>query len=249
MAHQDRLWTLWFDVVPTSRIGPTIDKRLQQGFRQIKKMYLPDLPTEEPEDKPLIRKSWRSKSARPEAEKLPDRDDLDLINDGFFELEIGGDVRLCDEDTGRNNLELKYMDRSPENYRRFFVEPLQINEGSILTGFLKCYVTDSSGDKRCVRSFDFDVGPETVAAYHYVEPEPEPEPEEPEIIEPVIVRPQTPPPPPPQEVSRAPPPKPVSNASFSRLTKPTKPPKKSKYIIIVRLNFITVNVMLYALFY
>ena len=229
---QERLWTLWFDIVPWSRIGPTIDKRMEQGFRRITKMYLPQIQDAE-ESRPIMsRRSWRSKLAKQEEEKLPERDDLDLANGGYFELEIGGDIRVSDDDPGRSNLELRFNDRLPDNYRRFFVEPVQQNEGRILTGFLKCYLPDpEKEEKKCVRSFDFDVGPETVAAYMYREPEPEPEPEQPEPTEPEIeVKPETPPAPAPApEPKCVQPAKQSNNASFARLTKPSRPPKQCKY--------------------
>ena len=175
----------------------------------------------------MTRKSWRSRKQAPQ-EKKTERPHLDLIPGRSLEIEVSGDVTVCDDDTGGAFLGLSYNQRLPENYRRFFVEPREEDEARLATAFIKLYVEDMSqpDNRRCVRLYDYDVEADDVKAYHYVEPEPKPEPEpEPEVEpEPVHVE-ITPPPPPSPKLQKFTRP---ATASFARLTKPTRPAKKSK---------------------
>ncbi len=227
----DKSWTLWFDCVPTGQIEEIVNKRLSQGFRRIEQTQVIE---EDPDDsKPMFRsRTWRSRQKQTDEKKKSERTDLALVEGKMYQIEIGGDVIVCDDDLGRHNLGLQFHDKLPDNYRRFAVEPHPPEEGKMCTGIIKVFADEGrteeggSGTLRCWRTFDYDVDPNAVKAYMYVEPEPEPRPVTNHVQEVVITAP---------EPIRLPPKKPekpkptLSEETFLRLITPIKPPRKGMY--------------------
>jgi len=103
--------------------------------------------------------------------------DLVIRNGTAFELEISGDISVSEDDPGRNNMLLIYHEKLSRNFRRFQVVPkFQPTESDKrLVGVLKVYVPNPSlpDGRKCERAYDFDIEPEAVEAFFYVEPEPE----------------------------------------------------------------------------
>lgn len=218
---QEKLWTLWFECIPTERKEAIMTKRRSQGFVACTKV---DLVDEDDDDVPSFRKHWKSRQKQ--GPKKPQRNDMDLKNGQSFELHISGDVMISEEDPGTKNSMLYFLDRLPENYRKFLIEPTVKEEGKSAIGNLKALVPDpdNEGKMKAVVAYSFEVNVADVAAYHYVEPEPEPEPPAPTPTPEVEEKPETPPPPQPVK-------KDVPNSfstSFLRLIKPTKPPRQRK---------------------
>ena len=208
-----------------SRVDDVINKRLREGFRVIKKTE--GMEEEESEEQPVFRRHWKSR-ARPVEPTKTKRPELELSNGAKFEIHVGGDIRVCRDDPSRGCMHISYHEMLPNNYRKFKVEPLPVEESKTITCIIRCYLGEESS--KCVRTYDFDIEPEAVADYFYVEPEPEPEPE-PEIKEPEDVIETKP-----EPVAPAAPPKPERfttpmTQSFMRLIKPTRAPVKSKSII------------------
>ena len=176
---QEKAWTLWVECAPNDRQEQTVEKRLKQGFRRV---TLSETPKVE-DEKPAFRRSWRSRANKPKEEQEPKRTDLDLVNGDMFDLEVSGDLRVAEEDTGKHFMGLHFHERLPENYRKFLIEPITIQEGEYesVSGVLSCYVDSKDGDsqqvRKCVRTFELSMDAEEVRDYFWVEPEPEPEPE------------------------------------------------------------------------
>ena len=220
---QEKLWTLWFECVPTERMEAVVTKRRSQGFIQCKKT---EIVEEEDDDKPAFRKNWRLRS-KP-GPKKPQRTDLDFLNGQCFDLCISGDIIISEEDSGKKNTSLYFLDRLPENYRKFLIEPGKFEDGQVALCNLKIVTadTENEGKTKTVAAYSYEVDAAAVKAYHYVEPEPEPEPPTPTPTPEVEVKPETPPPPPTIK-------KDVTNSfstSFMRLIKPTKPPRQCMLI-------------------
>ena len=222
---QEKYWLLWFDCVRNEEETAIITKRQNEGFRRIYKNDL-IIETEPEDDKPVItRRSWRSRQKQEAKKPEMIRADLDISDGCSFDLDIGGDLLISDEDTGRDFTGLHFFEHLPGNYRKFVVQPKANVDSAKIA--LRCFTENPDTSLRtCVRTYEYDVSPEDVKAYFYVEPEPEPEPEvtpepEPEIVEPVpvVVTPAT------QDKFVFP-----QSESFVRLTALTKPPRKSKCI-------------------
>ena len=129
------------------------------------------------------RRNWRSRSRPANEEQKTERNDLDLVNGEKLELDVGGDLRVCEDDSGKGFMGIHYHERLPENYRKFLVEPTkpQKDDYRALLGTVRCHSehVDEEGqtNQKCVRTFDVEIEEEAVRAFFYVEPEPEPEPE------------------------------------------------------------------------
>ena len=243
---QEKEWTLWFECVPLGKVDATIAKREKDGFRSVGQSTLPLTILKEAEDKTPSRRNWRTKSKLVDTSKSDNKKDLDLVSGMAIELEIGGDLAVCEDDSSRNYLYLHFHEKLQENYRKFLVEPKPITAQSIVTGMMKCFIQEEDEDRRCIRAYDFDMDRESVAAYFYVEPEPQPEPEpvpkEPEIIE---EKPETPP----AKMEPVPVAKRPQTASFVRLTTATKPARQGKSSIqfVNLLNVLFQTAALYAI--
>ncbi len=228
---QEKTWTLWIECVPNERVNKVLDKRQKEGFLRIRKTDLPIMTDTPKKVEPVaIRKTSKSRpSPKVVVEGAKERVGIDLVSGSAFDIEICGDIKLSEEDPGHVNLRLQYHSRVPENYRRFIVEPVPMEDdfSRVCTGFIKCYASGPSGERFCVRHFDFDIETSAVRAYLHVEPEAEPEPEadvepEAEALEEKIEVPVSPPSPKQVKGSRP------NTASFVRLTTLTKPPRISK---------------------
>ncbi|ELT97503.1 hypothetical protein CAPTEDRAFT_221462 [Capitella teleta] len=221
---QEKLWTLWMECIPIERLAAVTEKRLKQGF--VKVRVTEDYLQQEDASKPVFRQTWRSRRKQPveTEEKKVKRKDLDFVNGKVFNVDVSGDVVVCNEDSQRSSVDLQYHERLPENFRRFNVEPKPIGDGRIVTVFLKVSTEDQKEKKKVLcRTFEFDVESEKVNAYFYEPPE-QPEIEllreaEPEIPE--EPKRATPPPPPEPKIQKK-----QSTSSFARLTALTRPPRQ-----------------------
>lgn len=173
---QEKTWTLWFECVRNEKITEVLDKRQDQGFRRIR---VTEKPVEPEAEGGGFHRSWRSRP-KPKEEKV-ERTDLDLINGGKFDLEVGGGVKISEEDSGKAFMGIHYHEILPENYRKFLVEPCHPQKGNYkpISCSLKCFneSLDDEGQlvRKCVRTYETEIEEEAVEAYFYVEPEPEPQ--------------------------------------------------------------------------
>lgn len=131
---EEKTWTLLFDCVPNDHKEEIINKRLGQGFRKIEQMIL---VVEEEEKR--TRRHMRAR--KPEDKRTLERTDLDLVPGLVYDLEIGGDLQICDDDVGKFFTGLHYHERLSDNYRKFAVKPRDYMEdeagAKTLTGILK----------------------------------------------------------------------------------------------------------------
>ena len=231
----EKTWTLCFDAVSLCAVAGRVETRTAQGFRLVRQLSLAD-------HSPAVDESFSSRRQRhcvPPAARLVVRDDLDLVRDRVFELNVGDDVRVCGDDPGAGCMALQYEQLLPESYRRFCIEPVEASERP-LTGILRVYVQDSRAPdgERCVRAYDFDIAAEVVRAHRPAEKVPPPPaltPDVPQItVEPPALDitpvadlsppppspPPPPPPPPPQALKK------TVSRSFLRLIQPIKPPRE-----------------------
>lgn len=165
--HIGKTWIIWFDCVPKEKIEATTEKIAKEGFQVIEQTSL--LPRM---DLGMMVKSGAT-PRRPKR-KL---NDLIIKNGTAFELEVSGDIAVSEDEPGRNNMQLLYHEKLSRNFRRFQVVPkFQPTESDRrLVGVLKVYVPNPSlpSGRKCERAYDFDIEPEAVEAFFYVEPEPE----------------------------------------------------------------------------
>ncbi len=165
------------DVVPVSDREETIYNRTQQGFRQITQHEV--VPEPENPNKIVIRRNWRSRRAPPQPEeKTEKRDDVDLINGSYLDLELSGDVEITEEDPGRGFLAIHYHSRLKQSYRKFHIQPnkpeLVYTKQSAI-GLLKVLrIDENTGNRTCLRTFDIEIESDAVEQFYHVEPEPEP---------------------------------------------------------------------------
>lgn len=224
---QEKLWTMWIECVPNESLDKCIKKREGQGFRKVESVPIPEVI---PENRPFRRQSRQSNKQKVDQQK-PKRDDVDLIEGMLFQLDLNGEITMCSDDASGSYKQIHYHSKLDENYRRFFVQPIQPDEEGkykSLNSVLNVNIVDKNGENtQCVKSFRLEVSEQEVTDFFYEPPptpEPEPEPEPEQEPEPVV---ETEAPTPKISTSRLP------SASFLRLITPMKPPRKSKDLLCV----------------
>lgn len=225
----DKQWTVWLDIIPAHRLEDVTANRLRQGFKQLTQTVtvVTQLYKDE-EGRVNARKSRGNKSFMNEMDTA---NGVDIVNGEILAAEIDGDVSVCrgDEDTGgvpaaAPDMSLVYHDKLPENYRQWNVAPLSSSDGMPKPSLKVVILRDAIR----LRTYKFELSPEAVRAYHYVEPvEQPPEPVKESVSndrdDTADRRPVTAPARTTSSIVRPP------TASFLRLCKLTKPPREGKF--------------------
>ena len=229
---QEKLWTLFIEVIPKDKVTEVCERRADEGFRLASKVEIVHEVMIEDKFAARMRKNKPAEPTKP-----VDRGTLDLTPGHAFDFELTGDVTLNPETNPNLHQGLYYHHHLDENYRKLFIEPKLNKDYTNLSGSLKIYAASTAcpdneqqHERECLRSFRIDVTAEEVENYFY-EPPPPPLPEP----EPMVVQiastaehdePVTPSEPSLQSSSKTS--SRPCTASFLRLTTPMKPMRTSR---------------------
>ena len=168
---EEKLWNLYVEAVPRDHIAAVVIARENEGLQHVTKSFIaiqPDVVESTVRDQMSRRNStWRQRhsSMSNDQPKKVEREDIDLVSGRVFELQLGGDVRMCGD--GAANTGLRFDERLPESGRHFSVEPTSKDECRPLVAQLRCFAppVDGVGTTSCVRTFDIEFDLEAVKAY------------------------------------------------------------------------------------
>ena len=162
----EKHWTLWVDFVPLHRVDETVSNRMRQGFKRFSQsVSLVSQLHKDDGGSVSTRRTNRPKSAILNDALMAERNDIDVSNGEFLNMEIDGDIAVCREDNETVDMSLIYHDKLPSNYRQFSVEPLLSSEDKSRPSVRIVVYRDALR----LRTFEFDLKPDTIKAFRSVE--------------------------------------------------------------------------------
>jgi len=171
-----KIWTVWFDCLRGDKLQATTDHiEANLGLRVIHQTSLLPKPIGAM-SRSVKTISFSSKTSSKEESVSTAKNELSLFNGRAFELEVGGDLQVSANMDTSTPILLTYHNKLEHNYRRLSVAPR--SEGHVVgrswTGILRVYRIVGPDERKCIRTYDFDIDQAAVDDALYVEPQPEP---------------------------------------------------------------------------